>query len=64
MVGYLTELRLYFAALIANMINSLPKGEARLRLFSPEMRYNLFYLFANWCGLFGPVVQDPEQEAR
>lgn len=58
------ELRLYFAALIANMINSLPLGEARLKLFSPEMRNNLFYLFANWCGLFGQVAVLPEQEVR
>ena len=57
------ELRLYFAALIANMINSLPLGEARLKLFSPEMRSNLFYLFATWCSLFGQVVL-PEQELR
>ncbi len=47
------ELRLYFAALIANMINSLPLGEARLKLFSAEMRSSLFQLFANWCDMYG-----------
>ena len=59
------ELRLYFAALIASMITSLPQGEARLKLFSADMRSNLFYLFANWCGMFGQVVAtESEREMR
>ena len=61
---YIQELRLYFSALIANIITSLPKGPDRLRLFVPEIRYNLFYLFANWCGLFGLLVRETEPETR
>ena len=50
--------------LISAMVNSLPKGKMRLQLFSPEMRFNLFYLFSNWCGLFGSQVSEAEQELR
>ena len=61
---YLQELRTHFAALVANIINSLPKGPQRYRLVTPEMRYNLFYLYSNWCGLFRPTFTDTEQETR
>ena len=63
-MGFLQELRLHFTILVASIINSLPRGVARLRLFSAEMRYNLFYLFSNWCGLFGLMVTETEQEMR
>ncbi len=59
------ELRLYFAALIASMITSLPQGEAQLKLFSADMRSSLFHLFANWCGMFGQVLAaESEREMR
>lgn len=61
---YLQELPLHFSMLISAMVNSLPKGKMRLQLFSPEMRFNLFYLFSNWCGLFGSQVSEAEQELR
>ena len=61
---YLQELPLHFSMLISAMVNSLPKGKMRLQLFSPEMRSNLFYLFSNWCGLFGSQVSVAEQEFR
>lgn len=47
------ELRLHFAGLIANIINSVPHGQSRMLLLSAVTRQTLFYLFANWCGLFG-----------
>ena len=50
------ELRLHFAGLIANVINSVPRGQGRVLLFTPVSRQSLFYLFANWCGLFGQRV--------
>ncbi len=59
---YLQELRLFFATFISNIINSLPQGRDRFRLFSPEMRYSLFHVFANWCGMFGLVLSDSEQQ--
>ena len=49
----LQELRLHLAAFIANVINSIPKGVERMKLFTPELRYSLFYLFSSWCELFG-----------
>jgi len=58
----LQELRLYFAAFISNIINSLPQGKDRSRLFSTEMRYSLFYVFANWCELFAMIVTDSDQQ--
>ena len=62
-MSYLQELRLYFAAFIANVINSLPRGDIRIRLFNSEMRYSLFYLFSTWCGMFG-FSKESEQEMR
>lgn len=50
------ELRLHFAGLIANIVNSVPHGQSRMLLLSALTRQSLFYLFANWCGLFGPRV--------
>ncbi len=64
MMPYLQDLRLYFAAFISNIINSLPQGRDRSRLFSPEMRYSLFYVFANWCDLFTIIMTDSDQELR
>lgn len=61
---HLQDLRLHFASLVASLVDSLPKGLARLRLFPLELRYSLFYLFANWCGLFGMMVTEAEQEMR
>ena len=49
----LQELRLHLAAFISNVINSIPKGMERMKLFSVELRYSLFYLFSSWCELFG-----------
>ena len=57
------ELRLHFAELIANIINGVPQGQGRVLLLSPVTRQSLFYLFANWCGLFGPRV-DVEVRSR
>lgn len=48
---YMQDLRLFFATFISNIINSLPQGKDRHRLFSEDMRYSLFHVFANWCGL-------------
>ena len=62
-MSYLQELRLYFASFIANVINSFPRGDMRIRLFNSEMRYNLFYLFSTWCGMFG-FMKESEQELR
>ena len=62
-MSYLQELRLYFASFIANVINSFPRGDMRIRLFNSEMRYNLFYLFSTWCGMFG-FMKESEQEMR
>ena len=45
-MSYLQELRLYFASFIANIVNSLPRADLRIRLFNSDMRYNLFYLFS------------------
>ena len=50
------ELQLHFAGLIANIISSVPQGQSRVLLFSAVTRQTLFYLFANWCGLFGQRV--------
>lgn len=50
------ELRLHFAGLIANIINGVPQGQGRVLLLSAVSRQSLFYLFANWCGLFGQRV--------
>lgn len=50
------ELRLHFAGLIANVVNSVPRGQGRVLLFTSVSRQSLFYLFANWCGLFGQRV--------
>lgn len=61
---YLQELPLHFSMLISAIVNSLPKGKMRLQLFSPEMRSNLFYLFSNWCGVFGPQLSEAEHEMR
>jgi len=57
------ELRLHFAGLIASVINSVPRGQGRMLLFTPVSRQSLFYLFANWCGLFGQRV-DVEVRSR
>ncbi len=61
---YLQDLRLFFATFISNIINSLPQGKDRHRLFSPEIRYSLFHVFSNWCGLFGIVLSDSDQDVR
>ena len=50
------ELRLHFACLIASIINGVPHGQSRVLLLSAVSRQGLFYLFANWCGLFGQRV--------
>lgn len=57
------ELRLHFARLIANIINGVPQGQSRILLFNAVARQTLFYLFANWCGLFGQRV-DVDVRAR
>ena len=59
---YLQELRLFFATFISNIINSLPQGRDRHRLFSQDMRYSLFHVFASWCGMFGIVLAESEQD--
>ena len=61
----LQELRLHLAAFIANVINSIPRGVERMRLFSTELRYSLFYLFSSWCELFGiSSSNNGEQDSR
>lgn len=64
MMTYLQDLRLFFAMFISNIINSLPQGKDQSRLFSQEMRYSLFQIFSNWCGLYGLMLSDSDQEAR
>jgi len=63
-MGYPQDLRLHFSHLISSIVNSLPRGVARLRLFSPEMRYTLFYLFSNWCGMYGTQTTETNQQIR
>ena len=61
----LQELRLHLAAFIANVINSIPKGVERMKLFTQELRYSLFYLFSSWCELFGISSSNSgEQDSR
>ena len=71
-VASLQELRLRFSGFVANLINSYPRGtgfvqrtlirisltgEKRLRLFAPNMRFSLFFLFSTWCGYFGSMSE-------
>lgn len=58
------EMRLSFATFISNIINSLPQGKDRFRLFSQDMRYSLFHVFANWCGMFGIILSNPQEGVR
>ena len=57
------ELRLHFAGLVASIINGVPHGQSRVLLLSAVFRQGLFYLFANWCGLFGQRV-DVDMRSR
>ncbi|XP_065885600.1 protein furry homolog isoform X2 [Dysidea avara] len=56
-VASLQELRLRFSGFIANLINSFPRGERRLRLFTPNMRFSLFFLYSTSCGYFGTMSE-------
>ena len=49
----LNQLRMHLSGFIARLVLSLPRGEARVRLLTSDMKFCLFHLFGNWCGHLG-----------
>ena len=54
----LNQLRMHLSGFIARLVLSLPRGEARVRLLTSDMKFCLFHLFGNWCGHLGLVKRN------
>ena len=60
----LNQLRMHISGFIARLVLSLPRGEARVRLLTNDMKFCLFHLFGNWCGHLGLVKRHYEISRR